>query len=130
MAILERFLQAWPKQLQLAIELRHESWFAHPKEINNWLSILEKYGKHTLITDVAGRRDVLHQNLTNATAMVRFVGNDLHPTDYSRIDSWVDRLQTWFAAGLCEAYFFTHEPDNLKAPELALYLAQQAQEKY
>jgi uncharacterized protein YecE (DUF72 family) len=77
----------------------------------------------TVLTDVAGRRDVLHMHLTSSIAMIRFVGNGLHPTDYSRIDSWIPRLRQWHQQGLQEVYFFTHEPDNLLAPELAKYLA-------
>ena len=31
--------------------------------------------------------------------------------------------------GLKEVYIFTHEPDNIKAPELALYLANQLKKR-
>jgi hypothetical protein len=71
---------------------------------------------------VAGRRDVLHMRLTTPSAMIRFVGNNLHPTDYTRIDAWVERLKVWFANGLQQLYFFVHEPDNITSPELATYL--------
>ena len=54
--------------------------------------------------------------------VIRFIGNGLHKTDFERIDAWVERLKTWFTEGLHEVYFFTHEPDNLLSPELALYL--------
>lgn len=77
-----------------------------------------------VITDVAGRRDVCHLRLTTNTVLVRFVGNNLHPTDYSRIDDWVRRLEYWFSNGLHQVYFFTHEPDNLMAPDLAIYLVE------
>ncbi|MCB0642030.1 MAG: DUF72 domain-containing protein, partial [Phaeodactylibacter sp.] len=56
---------------------------------------------------------------------VRFVGNGLHPTDYRRIDEWVQRLAGWTGKGLPEVFFFTHEPDNLLAPDLSLYLFEQ-----
>jgi hypothetical protein len=55
--------------------------------------------------------------------MVRFVGNGLHPTDFARIDAWASRLANWCAHGLRQVYFFTHEPDNLLAPDLAAYAA-------
>ncbi len=84
--------------------------------------MLEQYHVSTVITDVAGRRDVLHQRLTTPSVIIRFVGNDLHETDFSRIDEWVEKLKTWFALGLHEVYFFTHEPDNIHAPRLAKYL--------
>ncbi|RMG82267.1 MAG: DUF72 domain-containing protein, partial [Bacteroidetes bacterium] len=50
-------------------------------------------------------------------------------TDFSRIDEWVARLNDWFEKGLREVYFFTHEPDNIRAPELARYLCEQLQNR-
>ena len=126
---LAHFLQHFPKHLPLAVELRHESWFNEPAHRKALFELLEQENCSAVMTDVAGRRDVLHQNLTNNIAVVRFVGNGLDPTDYQRIDDWVDRLITWFDDGLQEVYFFTHEPDNLLAPEIALYLADQFQKK-
>lgn len=124
--VLEKFLKAFPPEIPLAIELRHESWFSNPQNGEAVFSLLEHHHIAPVITDVAGRRDVLHMRLTNGTAMVRFVGNGLHPTDFSRIDEWITRLAGWFRKGLREAYFFPHEPDNLLAPELAAYVLEKA----
>ena len=126
---LEKFLRAFPREIPLAIELRHESWFSEPANGQAVFSLLQQHNIATVITDVAGRRDVLHMRLTNGTAMARFVGNGLHPTDFSRVDDWTGRLAAWFAEGLREAYFFSHEPDNLMAPELAAYVLEKAKEK-
>lgn len=124
---LEKFLKSFPREISLAIELRHESWFNNPQNREAIFSMLQGYGTATVITDVAGRRDVLHMRPTSGTALVRFVGNNLHPTDYSRIDQWMERLASWFENGLREAFFFPHEPDNLLAPELAAYVLEKAQ---
>lgn len=120
--LLESFLEKFPDHIPLALELRHESWFESEENQEALFSMMEKYEVSTVITDVAGRRDVLHMRLTTPTAMIRFVGNGLDPTDYSRIDDWVERIMSWQALGLREVYFFTHEPDNLLAPDLAKYL--------
>lgn len=121
--VLEVFLEKWNRYgIPLAVEVRHESWFDNHQNLNQLARVLEKYGAFAVITDVAGRRDVCHMRLTGQMAMVRFVGNDLHPSDYSRIDAWAERLRVWFENGLENAYIFTHEPDNLLAPELATYL--------
>lgn len=120
--ILETYIKKFPKTVPLAIELRHEEWFANPHHFETVFNLFEANNISTVITDVAGRRDVLHQRLTTGTAVIRFVGNDLDTTDFTRIDEWVLRLKKWSEQGLHEVYFFTHEPDNLKAPELALYL--------
>jgi len=126
LAILVTFLKTFPSTIPLAIEVRHESWFRNEDSILPLVKLLEEKNCALVITDVAGRRDVLHQQLTNNIAMIRFVGNDLHPTDYSRIDEWVLKLKDWFAQGVSEVYFFTHEPDNIQAPDLAKYLVEQA----
>ena len=123
--ILNEFLSQFPQEIPLAIEVRHESWFESPGSINQLLEVLHKYQKSTVITDVAGRRDVLHMGLSTGTCMIRFVGNALHPSDYERINQWVERLSNWATSGLQEIYFFPHEPDNLLAPDLSLYLFQQ-----
>lgn len=73
------------------------------------------------MTDVAGRRDVLHQRLTSRTALIRFVANDLHATDLKRMDDWVTRLAEWINSGLERLYFFIHTPDKSFTPELATY---------
>ncbi|MEM8906434.1 MAG: DUF72 domain-containing protein, partial [Bacteroidota bacterium] len=127
---LANFLQKFPKSIPLAIEVRHESWFASAQAQQALFELLSAENTTAVITDVAGRRDVLHQYLTTGSTMIRFVGNGLHPTDYSRIDQWIERLQSWWEKGLHDVYFFTHEPDNVLAPQLAQYLAQQAQKKY
>lgn len=126
--LLSRFLQQWPAEFPLAVEARHESWFASPAEQEALFDLLESSNSAALITDVAGRRDVLHLRLTAPFAMVRFVGNGLHPTDYERIDDWVRLLKKWQDGGLANTYFFTHEPDNILAPEIALYLIERLQE--
>lgn len=118
LGLLERFFEAWGRAIPLAVEIRHEEIFNNSSNFNCYFNTLEYYGISTVITDVAGRRDVLHQRLTTSTAMIRFVGNALDITDYQRIDDWVLRLKSWFEQGIEEVYFFTHEPDNLLAPEL------------
>ncbi|MEN0004219.1 MAG: DUF72 domain-containing protein [Bacteroidota bacterium] len=124
---LTQFVEQFPNHIPLAIEVRHESWFDTPNAASGLVDLLQKHHMAWVLTDVAGRRDVLHMQLTNRTAMVRFVGNGLHPTDYSRIDDWVERLATWYQQGLSEVYFFPHEPDNVLAPQLAAYLLEQVQ---
>ena len=127
--LLAYFLEDFPTNIPLSIEFRHADWFRNDS-FSKATDLLEKYNISTVITDVAGRRDVLHQTLTNDKIMVRFVGNTtttdtknlLHPTDYTRIDAWVKCLSVWIEQGLREIYFFCHEPnDNISSPELAVY---------
>lgn len=126
LSILKDFLSRFPTQdIPLTIEVRHNDWFNNPSNLKNLMSVLGEHSVGTVLTDVAGRRDVLHMHLTTPIATIRFVGNDLHPSDYTRIDSWVHRLKEWVDWGLQEVYFFVHEPENIKTPEACIYLVQQ-----
>jgi uncharacterized protein YecE (DUF72 family) len=120
-ALLRRFFRQWPSNTPLALEMRHPDFFNGNPAAEEVFDLLQEHHISTVITDVAGRRDVLHMRLTTPVAMVRFVGNGLHPSDYTRIRDWAQRLRDWCAQGLQTVYFFTHEPDNLLAPELAAF---------
>ncbi len=117
---LKIFLEQFPTDIPLAIEFRHASWFKE-NQFERAAQVLEKHQISTVITDVAGRRDVLHQRLTTRKVLVRFVGNALHATDYTRLDAWVEQIDAWLQQGLETLYFFLHEPDNVLAPDIALY---------
>lgn len=126
---LDRFLDAWPVDIPLAVEVRHPAFFDTGIGGEDFFQLLRAHGVSTVITDVAGRRDVCHMRLTTGCVLVRFVGNTLHPTDFTRIADWADRLERWFSQGLREVYFFCHEPDNLLAPDLAAHAATVFSEK-
>ena len=119
--VLLSFLEHFPKHIPLAVELRHPGWF-EPEGEKILFPLLEEFGVGAVITDVAGRRDVAHLRLSAPFTMVRFVGNGLAPSDYSRIDEWAERLGSWVEKGIREVFFFPHEPDNLLAPEISVYL--------
>ncbi|MEM9848531.1 MAG: DUF72 domain-containing protein [Bacteroidota bacterium] len=130
LALLKKFLAAFPSTIPLAIELRHESWFQPGNaEWQDLMNFCRKNGVATVITDVAGRRDVLHQSITNAKLVVRFVGNGLHPTDYTRVSDWIDTLAKAYQHKLSEVYFFPHEPDNVLAPQMAAYVLEEAKKR-
>lgn len=119
---LENFIKNFPKEVPLSIEFRHESWFETHDSFMEVADLLEEHGISTVITDVAGRREVLHQRLSSSTLVLRLVGNNLHKTDYERVDSWVVKIKEWYRLGLTTAYIFVHEPDDVYCPELATYL--------
>ena len=119
--LLASFLQSLPPTLPVAVEFRNPVWFSDAALWLETLDLLQRYHAGTVIADVAGRRDVLHQSLTTPTFTLRFVGNELHRTDYTRVDAWVQRLKTWLEAGLQTAYIFVHCGSNNQAPELADY---------
>jgi uncharacterized protein YecE (DUF72 family) len=82
-----------------------------------------------VITDTAGRRDCCHMHVTIPKTFIRFVGNSLHPTDYTRIDAWIKRMKYWLDNGLQELYFFMHMHDEAFSPELTVYLVERLNKK-
>ncbi|MCS6969166.1 MAG: DUF72 domain-containing protein [Cytophagales bacterium] len=130
--VLAAFLKDFPREIPLAVEFRHPAWFQGPagyQPFDHAAALLEQQNISTVICDVAGRRDVLHQRLTTGKTLIRFVGNGLHPSDYTRIDAWVERLKEWIDKGVEQVYFFVHEPNNALAPQLANYLINKLNER-
>ena len=122
--ILARFLENYAQLSPLSVEVRHPAFFEKTAAAEAYFQLLQQHQVSAVITDVAGRRDVCHLRLTNSSTLIRFVGNGLHPSDYTRVEEWAERLRHWFDQGLKEAYFFCHEPDNLLAPELSAICAE------
>ncbi|RAK01911.1 uncharacterized protein YecE (DUF72 family) [Larkinella arboricola] len=123
--VLEKYLKSLPDDLEVAVEFRHPDWFRKPAVWQQTLERLCALHRHVVISDVAGRRDVLHMSLTSPNLVLRFVANEGHKTDYERTDAWVERLKTWFGQGLQTAYLFIHGGElNDTAPELIRYWVQ------
>jgi uncharacterized protein YecE (DUF72 family) len=126
LAPLTAALSEFPEGFALALELRHAAWFTDGGRRETLLRLLEQRQIATVITDVAGRRDVCHAALTTPLAFVRFVGEGGHPSDQPRTEAWLARLAEWRALGLESAYFFVHQPDDILAPQLLAFAAQHA----
>jgi uncharacterized protein YecE (DUF72 family) len=122
---IESFLQLIPKEIKMFVELRHEEWFENTDAFKEVFDMLERNHAGAVITDAAGKRNCVHMRLTTPEAFVRFVGNDLHPTDYVRVDDWIQRIKKWLDAGLKRVYFFMHQTEEVYSPELARYAIRQ-----
>ncbi len=116
------FLQTLPAGLQFFMEVRHPDWFKNPGITQELFTRLKEMNIGAVITDTAGRRDCAHMHLTVPKVFIRYVGNSLHDTDYTRIDEWVGRMKYWLKNGLEELYFFMHMHDEATSPELTVYL--------
>lgn len=126
--VLQEYLRLFPEGFGLAVELRHEGWFNDTNVADQIFGIFEEYGITPVITDVAARRDVLHMRLATSKAFIRFTANDLHPTDFPRMDAWAARVREWLEMGLEEVYFFAHTPDHALYPDVANYMIRQLNE--
>ena len=102
---LEKFVQDWPKEVPLAIELRNNEWFTDEEIFNKTCELFEKHQITNIIVDTAGRRDMLHMRLTTPVSFIRYVGANAE-SDYTRLDDWIERIKIWKEEGLEKLYFF------------------------
>ncbi|MEN9686312.1 MAG: hypothetical protein RLZZ28_2098 [Bacteroidota bacterium] len=117
-----QFLRSLPADLSFFLEVRHPDWFGKAAIRDELLEFLRSVNMGIVITDTSGRRDCAHMHLTVPKTFIRYVGNSLHPTDYTRVDEWVIRMKYWLDKGLEELYFFMHMHDETFSPELTVYL--------
>ncbi len=60
--------------------------------------------------------------ITNEKVFIRFTGNNLHQTDFQRIDEWIQVILKWVDQGVSELYFFVHEPIKHFCADIATYM--------
>jgi len=116
------YLRSLPIDLQFFLEVRHPDFFSDKIIRKELFDTLRSLNIGAVITDTAGRRDCAHMELTVPKAFIRYVGNGLHPTDYTRTDVWIDRMKSWLDNGLQEIYYFMHMHNEATSPELTVYL--------
>lgn len=129
-AALTQFVRHATQRHPIAVELRHPAWFASAQWRDRVLDLFAEHGITAVLTDVAGRRDVLHMRVTASAVMLRLVGNagrfapaapdsPLHPTDLTRAAAWAERITQWSDAGLRSAYVFFHQATDHHNVEFA-----------
>ncbi|MCO5948075.1 DUF72 domain-containing protein [Mucilaginibacter flavidus] len=142
---LKAYLESMPRNLKVAVEVRHRDWFAIESNRIDLFNLLSRLDIPWVITDAPGRRDVLHMNLSTTDAIIRFVGaspinvkvegdtslgrSKPHEVDYTRIDEWVERLKVWRDQGLKSVWFFVHQHNERLTPVMCDYLIQQLNAK-
>lgn len=123
------FVERLPKDIDFAMEFRHEGWFADDHVTDELHDLCLQNNVSLVLTDAPGRRDVLHMRLCSPVVMVRFVGHDLHPSDYQRMDQWVEKLNTWQKQGLHDFYFLVHQQDEMDMLQSCQYFTEKVNEK-
>jgi uncharacterized protein YecE (DUF72 family) len=136
---LREFLEAWPQQVQLAVEVRHPGWFnfEHDQTLN---TLLSKQNIARVIIDTRPirslRQDKILQGsvylrllqarerkpdvpivpeLTSSFTFLRFIGHPQMEENIPIIDEWADQLADWLRQGT-DAYVFCHCPDERLDP--------------
>ncbi|AYN01506.1 DUF72 domain-containing protein [Chryseobacterium sp. 3008163] len=117
---LEQFVNKWPKEVPLAIELRNTEWFTDEEIFDKTCQLFEDNNITNIIVDTAGRRDMLHMRLTTPNAFIRYVGANAE-SDYERLGDWLKHLTKWKKEGLQNLYFFVHQNLEKASPLLSSY---------
>lgn len=126
---LEKYLTEFPKGIPLAVEVRHTDWLNDPEVAQSFYKLLEDNNVSNIITDTAGRRDLLHMRLTTPDVFIRYVGAN-HDSDYTRLDDWLERIKSWVEiGGLRNIYFFVHQNLEKASPLLSGYFIKKLNEE-
>jgi uncharacterized protein YecE (DUF72 family) len=121
---LQDFIEAFPKGMPLAVEVRNQEWFNNSQYSDQMSDLLRKEEKIAIIVDAAGRRDLLHMRLTAPDVFIRYVGAN-HSTFYTRLADWVNRIKQWRKDGMRSLHFFVHQNIEIESPLLAAYFIKQ-----
>ncbi|MCD1116450.1 DUF72 domain-containing protein [Chryseobacterium turcicum] len=126
---LEQFVNKWPKEVPLAIELRNTEWFTDEEIFDKTCQLFEDNNITNIIVDTAGRRDMLHMRLTTPNAFIRYVGANAE-SDYERLDDWLKHLTQWKKDGLQNLYFFVHQNIEKASPLLSAYFIEKLNKEW
>ena len=133
---LDQWLAAWPPGYRVAIEVRHDDWYAAPGEAD-LMRLLEQRGAGRVLMDVrplrAGPLPGAEENLQRARdnkpdvplhplrssdfALVRYIGHPNLDLNTPLLDEWTARVAAWLAEGT-QVYFFCHCPVEQRSPAL------------
>jgi hypothetical protein len=86
--------------------------------------LLSGHDASLVITDTAGARPIVHQQIWGPRLMVRFVTCGVRNLDLQRADQWLDQLRLLDTRLVREIYFFIHDHESYRFPEVALYLSE------
>ena len=138
---LEAFLALWPREVRLAVEVRHLDWFDSPHDgaLNELLS---KHNMARVTIDTRPIRDLdgddilagsVYQSLLEARArkpdvpvvpkrtsdfiFVRYIGHPKIEVNNPYLKEWGNYFIPQLQAG-ADVYMFCHSPNNLAAPWL------------
>jgi uncharacterized protein YecE (DUF72 family) len=147
LADLKAFLAVWPRDVRLAVEVRHLDWFdaPHHETLNQLLSehnmarvvidtrpirslkgdkILQGSTYESLLEARERKPDVpVIPHRTANFVFIRYIGHPQLTYNLAFLDEWAKYLGSQLREG-ADAYVFCHSPDNLIAPDLCRELHQ------
>jgi uncharacterized protein YecE (DUF72 family) len=149
---LRAFLAVWPRDVRLAVEVRHLGWFESPdRESLNQL--LSEHNMARVVIDTRPIRSLdgdkilqgsVYQTLLDARArkpnvpvlpertadfvFLRYIGHPQMEQNESLLEEWAGYVASQLSAG-ADAYVFCHSPDNFAAPYLCREFHRRVAEK-
>jgi uncharacterized protein YecE (DUF72 family) len=153
LADLKAFLAIWPRNVRLAVEVRHQDWFDAPHhEMLNQL--LSEQDMARVVIDTRPIRDlkgdkILHGSVyesllearerkpdvpviperTTDFVFVRYIGHPRETYNQTLLTEWAEYLASELRQNV-DAYFFCHSPDNMSAPYLCRDLHQRVAQQF
>ena len=144
---LEAFLAVWPRDVRLAVEVRHLDWFDHSHH-NTLNALLAKYNMARVVIDTRPIRNLKGDKILRGSAyesllearerkpdvpvipertadfvFIRYIGHPQLAYNVVFLDEWAGYLVSQLREG-ANAYIFCHSPDNMIAPYLCRELYQ------
>lgn len=136
---LEVFLNGWPTDVRLAVEVRHPSFYTEQNALT-LNSLLRRYNVARVMMDTrpirigtAEEKQILHARerkpdlplqiaVTTDFIFLRYIGHPRMEVNQPFFDSWAEQLAQWLKQGLT-LYVFCHCPYEIHSPEIckALY---------
>jgi len=135
------FLKAWPRQAELAVEVRHSGWFesSNHQGLNTLLTehgaarvIIDTRPIHSLLGDRRLQGSVYQRMLearqrkpnlpilpdrTAPFVFLRYIGHPSLEENFPILSEWADHVAGWLREGIA-AYVFCHCPDERLDPWL------------
>ena len=139
---LQAFLSVWPRDVRLAVEVRHLDWFDTPydEELN---LLLAEFNMARVTIDTRPIRDLAGDKILDGTTygslvgtrerkpdvpvnptrttdfvFIRYIGHPDLSFNHPFLDEWENYLAAQLEEG-ADAYVFCHSPENLTAPQIA-----------
>ena len=142
---LEAFLNFWPADVQLAVEVRHPAFFEveHAATLNTLLShyrvarvmmdtrpirIGSSQEKQVLQTRERKPDLPLQITVTSDFVFVRYIGLPRMEVNEPLLDTWAQQLSEWLQKGLT-AYVFCHCPFEVHSPVICYAFYQRVSAK-
>jgi len=149
---LKTFLESWPEDVRLAVEVRHLRWFDEP--YNEGLNtLLARYGFARVVIDTRPIRQLegdpilkgsvyenllqarkrkpdvpVQPNITGPFIFLRYIGHPQISVNQPFIEEWTDYLAS-LPDTVSETYVFCHCPDDSQDPLICREFYQQARQK-